>query len=325
MSESEKRFRSEKVHLTYRSHMDMAKIKAHMMGFGNINVLSMVHENGDVDEACPTPYAHTHVAVYWSKALDAPLATCFDIDGVHPNAQTRRSMPWFKYICLDYHHGHKTKANKKKYFIDPVLLVQEGVDEWKFEQELLQAVVAAPSLEDACLLVDATPKSISDCISLRKASGMKRDITIQGEDGLDPKRFKPYSGPDYDPTKKSLVISGPPFIGKTQWLAHHYPRGALISELEDLRNLDTTKQDVLIFDDMEFEKCKMSTQKYVSDVRMGRTIRMRNINGFKPAMPAIFTTNDQKQAGCTQKLFSDDPAIDARVVVWDVKKGDLFE
>lgn len=319
------RFSSTKVHLTYKTHMDLENVKSHMQSFGNINVLSMVHEVGDSHEDNPTPYAHTHVACYWATRLESRDKEMFDIDDIHPNIQTRRSMPWFKNIVMNYHLGKKTKKSGKKYFIEPVLLVQEGIEAWKFEEEVIDSVIGAPSIKDACLLVDAVPKSISDCISLRRAAGVKRDITIEGEDDIDPKRFKQYSGPDWDPAKKSLVISGPPCIGKTQWLAHHYPNGALISELEDLKNLDTKKHDTLIFDDMEFEKCKMATQKYVSDVRMGRTIRMRNVNGFKPKMPAIFTTNDQKQAGCTDKLFSDHPAIDARVVVWNVSKGDLYE
>ena len=51
-----------------------------------------------------------------------------------------------KGICMKHHRGHKTKADGKKYYIEPVFLNQTGVEEWKFEEDLIEGIVSAPSL-----------------------------------------------------------------------------------------------------------------------------------------------------------------------------------
>lgn len=168
------RFASEKAHLTYKTHMDEVAVKAMLESKGTLKIYSFVHEVGDDNEDNPTPYEHTHVFVWWTKRLDLTDHRTFDVNNIHPNIQTKRGIQWAKTIVQKYHKGHKTKKNGKKYFIEPVYLNQEGVDEWKFEEELWDCIADAPSLKDACLDAGLVPKSISDAKLIQSESKRRK-------------------------------------------------------------------------------------------------------------------------------------------------------
>ena len=169
------RFQSEKVHLTYKTHMDEAAVKAMLESKGSIKIYSFVHEVGDEHEDTPTPYEHTHVFVMWTKRLNLTDPRTFDVKDIHPNLNTRRSLQWAKNIVNKYHKGHKTKKDGKKYYIEPVYLNQEGVSDWKFEEDLWDRIAGAPSLKDACMDAGLVPKSISDA-KLIQAESKRRKL-----------------------------------------------------------------------------------------------------------------------------------------------------
>ena len=168
-------------HITYKTHVDkddwLAKFRPQMEGF---DTLSYVHENGDVDEDTPTPYEHTHIAIKLKKPLDTMQARYFDFRDIHPHFD-KVSLKHLKHICLTYHHGHKTKKDKKKYYIEPVMLYQEGVEEWKFAADAWKMAQEAPSLEAACNELGLEIKSISDA-KLVRAEGKKRKCDQMDDD-----------------------------------------------------------------------------------------------------------------------------------------------
>jgi len=187
----------------------MESIKALMKGKRDTKLFSIVHEVGDEHEENANPdhdystggYEHTHVFWWWKKRYDSVDPRCFDIDGIHPHIQNNKGMQWAKGIVTKYHKGQKTKSNGKKYFIEPILLEQEGCDAWHFEADLISEIIAAPSLIDACLAADIMPKSVGDIKLLR--SEKKRKFT-EIEEGLDKSKFKVV---EWD-RKKALVIRG---------------------------------------------------------------------------------------------------------------------
>ena len=89
-------------------------------------MVSSVHENGDEHEENPTPYAHTHVFIWTKKRMETESPRYFDFQETHPNVQNQRSFKWAKNIVMNYHKGHKTKKDGKKYDIEPVMLWQDG-------------------------------------------------------------------------------------------------------------------------------------------------------------------------------------------------------
>ena len=80
------------------------------------------------------------------SARDTQNPRIFDFEEIHPNIQSKRGLDWARGIVLSYHLGNKTKANGKKYFIEPILLHQEGVETWKMEEDEFTVIKEAPSL-----------------------------------------------------------------------------------------------------------------------------------------------------------------------------------
>lgn len=321
------RLRASRYHLTYASHLDIERYKVFIKSKspGGVHLLSIVHEEGDAEEKDATPYEHTHVFVWFKNRLDSINPRFFDFDEIHPNIKSRASKRWMKTIVLKYHLGHKTKANGRKYFIEPVELYQEGVEDFRFEEDLIRSVAAAPTTLDAFDIAGVEVKSISDVIAIRSNIGKEKDITFQPVHGINPQAFKPYSGPEWNDKTHALVIRGPPGIGKTQWVGHHYPNTGVVRTIEELRFLRPPQHDTLLFDDCEFFNFAIQTQIALCSVQENPEIKIRYKGITKPRIRTIFCTNEGDPSCPGVQLFKTSGAIDRRVVYWDVKKGDLYD
>ena len=220
---SDFRFRSEKGHFTYKTHVDKDAMHALMISFGAMKRYSFVHELGAEDEeGYPDdhegPYEHTHVFVWWENPLDICNARAFDLGEIHPHVQRSKGLIWAKGICMKYRRGHKTKANNKPYFIAPVLLIQEGIDEWNWERDMFEICLSAPTLMDAAMALDMVPKSIGD-INLIRKQGKKKDSATP-EPKCVPQLMKPRDeivALGWDPEEQVLILRGSGGRGKTNW------------------------------------------------------------------------------------------------------------
>jgi len=236
------RLNCEKLHLTYKTHIDMDTTMAMLQRFGAIKMWSFVHEVGDEEEDNPTPYEHTHVFVWYVKRLDVTNSRAFDVSykildivqpNIHPNIQNKRGLDWAKTIVLAYHKGKKTKACGKKYFIEPVFLEQYGVEEWRMEEDMFQIALAAPTLVDACLDLGMYPKSISDLNLLRKV-GKKCDFDYPHHTTL-PEKLKEM--PCWNREDMCLVMRGRAGSGKTEWALSQGKKVHMITTMDDLKNV----------------------------------------------------------------------------------------
>jgi len=283
------RLSAQKVHFTYKGHLDSKVIKTLFnLHCGGCKCLSIVHEKGDTDEENATPYDHTHVAVWWKQKPDITNVRAFDIDGVHPHMQNKRSAQWFQHIVTKYHLGHKTKANGKKYFIEPVNLWQDGVEDIITNETLLATIIGAPSLEDAMLESGIMPKSVSDIVTIRREC--KRKAETEVEECVDVKRFKEF---EWD-RKKALVLKGIANCGKTNWAISQFKNPLLICELDTLKEINKNT-DGLIFDEMLFGHVPKQMQIYLTDMAFDRVIRTRHSNAMIPkGLPRIFTCNEHE-------------------------------
>ena len=175
-------FQADKAHFTFKTNMDPDRVRARMASFGAIKIYSFVHELGDEEEEYyPVdhvgPYEHTHVFVKWAARLNVCYVRVWDIDNIHPHLQASNGMMWAKGIIMKYHLGHKTKACGKKYFIPPVLLIQEDVEEWNWEAEMFDICLNAPKLIDAAKALNMVPKSLGD-INLNCKQGRKKEFAV---------------------------------------------------------------------------------------------------------------------------------------------------
>lgn len=93
--------------------------------------------------------------------------------------------------------------------------------------------------------------------------------------------------------KKSLVIVGPPGIGKTTWATEVAPKPSLfIRHLDSLSKLQREHQSI-IFDDLDFKHLPPSTQKFLVDTEQISEIHIRYRVATIPAnIPRIFTSNE---------------------------------
>jgi len=288
------RFSAEKYHLTYKDWIHPELLIEKFRSIGELKCYSIVHENGDEHEDVATPYAHTHAAVFFKKALDSTNKKLFDIEDIHPNIANKRSIKWFAHLLDHYHKGYKTKQDGKKYFIEPVKLVQYGTERVLGESVLFEAIEKADSLTDACMIAGVLPKSIGDVNIIRKEAGMKRK-RVCVPDRVDPDRFVELA---YD-KDVPLVLKGPPNIGKTSWAISRFENPLKVSDIDDLRSI-TNETDGLVFDEMLFGHYPKATQVYLLDMDYSNTIRARHTNATIPkGMPRIFLCNeDESTFGC---------------------------
>jgi hypothetical protein len=265
---------------------------------------------GDENEDDPMPYEHSHVFIWFKEKFQTRNPRAWDLDDIHPHVRTRRSIVWAKGLVMKYHRGHKTKADGKKYYIEPVCLEQEGVDEWKFEETLIETIQAAPTLFDALYETDIVPKTIADVQMIRR-EGKRKFSAI--ENGVEAERFKELEWN----RAKALVLRGPPNTGKTNWALSQFTKPFLVCDLDDLKNIPEGCNG-LVFDEMLFEMMSKQKQVYLTDLAFERTIRTRNTNAKIPAgMERIFTCNCGEEVFRTDNEFS---AVARRFELIDIKE-----
>lgn len=109
----------------------------------------------------------------------------------------------------------------------------------------------------------------------------------------------------------SLILSGPPGLGKTEWSLAHFEHALLCTHLEDLARI-TKDTDGIVFDDMNFTHLHREAQIHIMERRFSHSIHVRYQNVSIPTgMPCIFTTNVADGA----IVNIDDPAITRRTIV----------
>lgn len=293
-------------HLTYKTHLNRELWEGtfrHMLG--GFKVYSFVHEVGDGDESgattCENPtvadgYKHTHIFLWLQKPLDTTQMRYFDF-GVDPDQQEvtkihphikKATVKQAKTICLKYHLGYKTSKDGKKKYIEPTMLYQEGVEEWKFTAEMWEIARAAPTLEDACNAAGIEIKSMSD-MKLARAEGKKRSYNEMKEDCK-----AEYCLPlpvEWNRKKFALLLSGKPGTGKSQWALAQFERPFVITDYDDLKDIPSGC-DGLVFDDQSFAMCRKEMKLSVLCVDENRRFRTRHVSANVPPLPRIFTCND---------------------------------
>lgn len=318
------RFAAEKIHLTYKTHIPLDDFKNNIASkCPPLKILSFVHENGDSDEKDPTPYKHTHIFMWFKKRLDTTDARFFDLEKIHPHISKGRGLTWSKTICTAYHHGHKTKSDGKKYHIPPVLLHQEGVENYDWDLDVYNIINKATGLQDACLKLDLVPRSISDVNTMMR-SGSKR--TFESLDrGLDRDMFIKLDPWPLDDFGKPLavIVRGPAGIGKTQFCLAQFEKCFKIEDLDELKDMPPDTE-CIIFDECLFDRCSKKTMVSLLDWGQPRTIRTRNVNARIPAeMYKIFNCNEHEHPFGSDPAVGGHASVTRRFRLMDVAQSDL--
>jgi len=92
--------------------------------------------------------------------------------------------------------------------------------------------------------------------------------------------------------KKSIILCGPPGIGKTQFALAHFEKPLLVSHMDDLGKFNKN-YDGIVFDDMSFNHMPRSGQIHVLDIANTRSIHIRYTCAKIPKnTKKIFCTNE---------------------------------
>ena len=108
--------------------------------------------------------------------------------------------------------------------------------------------------------------------------------------------------------------------GKTNWAVAQFEKAFISEDVDDLKQIPEGSTG-LGFDDCEFSKLKLQAQKALSDVRVGKTVRARHTNAFKPKLPAIFCTNN------LESLFDfdgDTQAVGNECRIWETGINNMY-
>lgn len=286
VSEKEKgvyRLCAQKLHLTYKGHLDFTKLDEFVEEkCGRNNSIrkkeeslfrSVVWESSDQE----TSYDHTHYLVWFVKKVDSRNAGIFDFEGIHPNIQC---------VKTDGHWINTWKYHEK----NPVKLEPQPHDDPSVEDKgnipMKVRIKTASSLWEACEIMGVEPRSVSDVNMLRKDKE-KREASISNfptDSFIVPETW--------NENFKCVVLYGPSGTGKTEFALSRFECPLLITHMDSLRLFDPDMYDGIVFDDMSFNHIPREAAIHLVDWTMSRDIHCRHYNAFIPKHTRkIFTTN----------------------------------
>lgn len=229
---------------------------------------------------------HRHVVVRFKKRLQTRDERIFDFNSKHPNIQPCRSIPKALAYCAkeSYVDHGPVPTSEKRSWSD--IVDSAGGDELEWlricHEERIQPHVAQR-------LRALHNSSIYD---LAPYDGRPIRFDLQ----LLPEEFT------------SLLIIGPPGIGKTGWAMLHMPRPVLlVKHLDSLKHFRVNYHKSILYDDCQFQHLPRSTQLQICDYENQCQIHVRYSVATIPArIPRLFLCNPH------QEPFIYDSAIQGR-------------
>lgn len=123
--------------------------------------------------------------------------------------------------------------------------------------------------------------------------------------------------PEWNKTK-TLIISGPSGLGKTNLAKLLLPKACFCSHMDGLKAFDEMKHQGIIFDDMSFLHLPNESQIHLVDNYDERQIHCRHtVAVIPPGTPKVITHNLPPLS----IINAIDPPIARRITCWGLKKG----
>ena len=269
------RWRGRLYHATYKGHIDAAMLRARLGCISSVPVLgwSCVHEESDAE----APYAHTHFAWVWERAVDLQGCHLMDVnDGgvtVHPNIETKKSIAWMELVFTRYHAGHKHGADGKPTFTAPVAGPwQQLPAAFEWSDYILSEVSSSPDLQAGCALAGIRPKTVNDVLALQSH---KRPAPFDHNYSRD--QFKPLALPAEFVSRQhgTLQIYGGVGLGKTEWACAQFDNPLLVTTRDGLRGFKPGVHDGIVLDKMLFNDWTVTDAEALTDWTQPAQIKCR--------------------------------------------------
>ena len=269
-------------------------------------------------------YQHTHFAVLFKSKLCLQGAMKFDVYAgidttgadvyIHPNVQ-KISMAQLEQV-VTYHEGRKYDISKGgMVYTAPVQHEKHLPQSFDFNREIIQEVVAAPSLLEACIVGEVRPRSVADIRAIRDETAQtgKRFKHI-----FDPASFKALPLPPWN----FLHIHGGTGLGKTKWASAQFRNPCVIKPFNSigcvevlLKKFDAGTHDGIVLDEADFRFLDADTLKAFTDPDEECTLNVRFKACELPPVRKIAVSNPQPT-----ELYPPDTsgAIARRVMVYHI-------
>ena len=304
-------WRAKHYHLTYTGHHSAAQILQMVRSRTTVRLIgwsiaqedtSVVDSDGQVRVE---GYEHTHVALMFENRLGLNGARQFDLfvdadddDGlpvqVHPHAQPKVTIAQMEQIFLHYHPGRKFDITTGKMaFTAPISHEYELPPEFDFARAVMNEVVSASSVFEACIAGQVRPRSVSDIKTLREEFS-----------SVNAKQFKHLYAkesfalpPPVD--LRALLVHGGSGLGKTKWAVAQFKNPCLIKPFDSVGHMeelgkryDPTVHDGIVLDEVDLTFMTRTQVIALVDWDEPSTLDVRYKSFTIPAgVPKIFISN----------------------------------
>lgn len=309
-------WRAKHYHLTYPGHHAPADLIRMVKQRTSVPLLgwSVAQEETNPDGDDQEGYKHTHLALMFGSPLHLHGSRVFDFfsgfDGglpvqFHPHAQPKVTIAQMEQIFLHYHPGRKyDMTTGKMKFHKPVLHEYELPPQFDFTRKVMEEMVSAPSLFEACIAGTVRARSVSDVKALRDEHS---DLSLKQFKHMYPKESFTLPPPA---VLHALHVHGGSGLGKTKWAAAQFKNPCLIKPfdsvgcLEDLcKRFDPQFHDGIVLDEANLKF--MSRQQVIAllDWDEPSTLDVRYKSFTIPAgVPKILISNPGPE-----EVFPHDP------------------
>lgn len=207
-------------------------------------------------------HEHTHVALMFARRLNLRGSRKFDIiimdehdptdaRSVHPHVLPKVSMQQMRTLFTEYHAGRKYDIEQgKTVYRKPILHEFKLPPLFEFERAIMNEIIAAPNLFEACLVAEVKPRTVGCIKTLREETASNAA-----------KKFK-HKFPKESFTLQApqdwhvLHVHGPSGFGKTKWSAAQFKNPCVIKPFDSIGCLealgkmyDPTVHDGLVLDE----------------------------------------------------------------------------
>lgn len=260
-------WKSKYFHLTYKGHLPAQEILQTVSRATSVYLVgySIVHEDTSEYDAegyqLSAGYEHTHVALIFATPLNLKGSRKFDVfvhnnphdpfdyEQIHPHVQPKVTLVQMEQLFTQYHAGRKYDITTGKMsYKEPIMHVYHLPPLFDFHRAIMEEVVTAPTLFEACISGQVRPRSVTDIKALRAEEKQT-------------KRFKHmFPASSFTLTAPAdwhvLHIHGGSGFGKTKWSLAQFKNPLLVKPFDSIgclesieKRFDPDQHDGLVLDE----------------------------------------------------------------------------